>query len=55
MQRLCPHTPAKGLILPTVARPLCHFVTSPHPVGSHPLETLLNLLEIPKGNSNKFG
>jgi len=25
-----------GRCLPTVARPLCHFVTSPHTVGSHP-------------------
>ena len=47
--------PAKGLILPTVARTLCHFVTSPYTVGSHPLETLLKLFEMPKGISNNFG
>ena len=32
-------------VLPTVARPLCHFVTSPHTVGSHPICQALRLLK----------
>ena len=32
-------------VLPTVARPLCHFVTSPHAVWSHPIRQALRLLK----------
>ena len=40
-----------GTLLPTVARTLCHFVTSPYTVGSHPsfppAKGLINPLESP--------
>ncbi len=32
----CFTTSSGGRCLPMVAHPLCHFVTSPHTVGSHP-------------------
>ena len=40
----------KGWLMP---RPLCHFVTSPHPVGSHPQTPFLKLLGVLGRGSGK--